>query len=135
MNPNDLISKLTTLQFVSDDAETIPWFSEAELEEVEEKPVQADAATVAGKRPPPVPTAPWPPNRLRRPGTQLRDEGEIARGGMGSIRKLYDPELRRHIAMKVLEPSADPNAAQRFIDEARITGRLDHANIVPVHEL
>ncbi len=70
-----------------------------------------------------------------RPGSQLRDEGEIARGGMGSIRRLYDPELRRHIAMKVLEPSADPNAAQRFIDEARITGRLDHANIVPVHDL
>jgi serine/threonine-protein kinase len=70
-----------------------------------------------------------------RPGSQLRDEGEIARGGMGSIRRLYDPELRRHIAMKVLEPSADPNAAQRFVDEARITGVLDHANIVPVHDL
>lgn len=54
---------------------------------------------------------------------------------MGSIRKLYDGQLRRHIAMKVCEPSADPSAAQRFIDEARITGRLDHANIVPVHDL
>jgi eukaryotic-like serine/threonine-protein kinase len=142
MNPKDLISKFSTLEFVSESAETIPWFNEAVLEDEEEPakiatPVsQRDTHVERPRRPPPVPTTPMPPQtRSPRAGTQLQDEGEIARGGMGSIRKLYDPELRRHIAMKVLEPSADPNASQRFIDEARITGRLDHANIVPVHDL
>ena len=148
MNRDDLLSKFSTLKFVSDEAETIPWFNDAILEdEAEAVRVEArvEAATVNAKqlvtrppvpkRPPPVPTMPVPPTWPMRPGTQLRDEGEIARGGMGSIRKLYDPELRRHIAMKVLEPSTDPNGSVRFIDEARITGRLDHENIVPVHDL
>jgi serine/threonine-protein kinase len=140
MKPNELISKLSTLKFVSEEAETIPWFDEADVEDEDQHrqvaELDAKSRTIVGsKRPPPVPTMPVPPMRPMRPGTQLRDEGEIARGGMGSIRRLYDPELRRHIAMKVLEPSEDPHAAQRFIDEARITGRLDHANIVPVHDL
>jgi serine/threonine-protein kinase len=139
MNPKELISKLSTVKFVSEEAETIPWFDEAVFEEEDQKrqvaEVDPKSHTVRAKRPPPVPTTPVPPMHPMRPGSQLRDEGEIARGGMGSIRKLYDPELRRHIAMKVLEPSPDPLAPQRFIDEARITGRLDHANIVPVHDL
>ena len=142
MSPNELVSKLSTLRFLDEAAETIPWLSDAVLEVNEEEQLEVEVdlevETVSAtprKRPPPMPTAPVPPMRPMRPGTQLRDEGEIARGGMGSIRKLYDPELRRHIAMKVLEPTTDPNAAQRFIDEARITGRLDHVNIVPVHDL
>jgi hypothetical protein len=145
MGHHDLLSKMSTLNYVSDDAETIPWFNEAELEDDDEAGRDGvasgrggEAVTVAARRrPPPVPTQPLPTEAARstRVGAALRDEGEIARGGMGSIRKLYDPELRRHIAMKVLEPSEDPNASQRFIDEARITGQLDHANIVPVHDL
>ncbi len=139
MNPKELISKLSTVKFVSEEAATIPWFDGSVFEEEDQArqvaEVDPKSRTVRAKRPPPVPTMPVPPRHPMRPGTQLRDEVEIARGGMGSIRKLYDPELRRHIAMKVLEPSEDPLAAQRFIDEARITGRLDHANIVPVHDL
>jgi eukaryotic-like serine/threonine-protein kinase len=137
------ISKFSTLKFVSEEAGTIPWFNGAVLEDEGEADYVAPTVNVqlpAGrpavpKRPPPIPTVPVPPTWPMRPGTQLRDEGEIARGGMGSIRRLYDPELRRHIAMKVLEPSTDPNGSVRFIDEARITGRLDHENIVPVHDL
>jgi len=138
MSRDDLVSKFSTLKFVSDDAETIPWFDEAVFEEDEEneKKREAEQVTVSARqRAAALPTMPVPPKVPMRPGTQLRDEGEIARGGMGSIRKLYDPELRRHIALKMCEPSADPNAAQRFIDEARVTGVLDHANIVPVHDL
>ena len=56
---------------------------------------------------------------------------------MGSIRRLYDKELLRHIAMKVLDDdfAGNPDMKERFLDEARITGLLDHPNIVPVHEL
>ncbi|MCX5747182.1 MAG: cyclic nucleotide-binding domain-containing protein [Proteobacteria bacterium] len=110
--------------------EAIPWFDGA-LDEEED----GIEATVAPPRPL-TPKASRPPP-IMASSARLRDEGEIARGGMGSIRRLYDAELRRHIAMKVIDPELgnDPGMAQRFIDEARITGLLDHANIVPVHEL
>ncbi len=107
-----------------DAVETIPWF-DGTLDE-------GDASTA---RPPALPTPRVP--RPVRAEARLRDDGEIARGGMGSIRRLYDNELRRFIARKVIDPvlGNDPFAAQRFIDEARITGMLDHANVVPVHDL
>lgn len=104
------------------DEHSIPWFEGS-----------VDTWEPARPGPPPVPSA-GPPLRGKE---RLRDEGEIARGGMGSIRRLYDSELRRHIAMKVLdgELAADQDMTQRFLDEARINGLLDHPNIVPVHEL
>ena len=63
--------------------------------------------------------------------------GEIAAGGMGHIHRVLDHQLDRVSAMKVLDEriAAMPVERQRFVDEARITGRLDHPNIVPVHEL
>ncbi len=70
---------------------------------------------------------------------------EIARGGMGAILKVWDPDLRRHLAMKVaFLPQPKDNKATtadeerplaRFLEEAQITGQLDHPGIVPVHEL
>ena len=106
--------------------EAIPWF-DAVLEE-EEAPTS---------RPPLPPGARAVARADATKPTRMRDEGEIARGGMGSIRRLYDCELRRFVARKVIDPKlgTDPHAAQRFIDEARISGMLDHANVVPVHEL
>lgn len=64
------------------------------------------------------------------------DGGEIARGGMGEVRLAFDRVLRRDVAMKISDPSK-PNytqAALRFMEEAQITGQLDHPNIVPVHD-
>lgn len=67
-------------------------------------------------------------------------EGEIARGGMGAILKAFDPDLRRTLAMKVAleRPSDDAKQRElisRFLDEAQITGQLEHPGVVPVHEL
>jgi serine/threonine protein kinase len=67
-------------------------------------------------------------------------EGEIARGGMGVVLKVFEPDLRRSLAMKLaLEPFEDAKQrrerAARFLEEAQITGQLDHPGIVPVHEL
>jgi serine/threonine protein kinase/tetratricopeptide (TPR) repeat protein len=63
--------------------------------------------------------------------------GEIARGGMGVIVKAFDRELARDVALKVLreELAAEPRLVQRFLAEARVTARLDHPGIVPVHEV
>src|SRR5262249_22309930 len=66
---------------------------------------------------------------------QLGDE--IARGGMGAIYRATDTVLGREVAVKVLHEKYGPDstAAQRFADEARITGQLQHPNIPAVHDL
>ncbi len=76
---------------------------------------------------------------------RYRIDGELARGGMGVILKVWDEDLRRELAMKVVlergrEGSAradeiEPEILSRFLEEAQITGQLDHPGIVPVHEL
>ena len=62
---------------------------------------------------------------------------EIARGGMGAILRGHDRNLRRELALKVLlEAHQDkPAVVQRFIEEAQISGRLQHPGIVPVYDL
>ncbi len=62
------------------------------------------------------------------------NKGEIARGGMGAVVEVWDEHLRRALAMKVIL-RGDPRAGAMFIEEAQVTGRLDHPGIVPVHEL
>ncbi|MBI5495202.1 MAG: protein kinase [Deltaproteobacteria bacterium] len=76
--------------------------------------------------------APGPAARHR-----VEDRGVIARGGFGSIHRAYDHDLKRMVAMKTLDPerAGAPKARLRFVEEAQITGQLDHPNIVPVHEL
>ncbi len=72
--------------------------------------------------------------------------GEVARGGMGAVLKVWDAELRRALAMKVMHPQkVDPSdpasrfdedrALSRFLEEAQVTSQLDHPGIVPVHEM
>ena len=69
--------------------------------------------------------------------SDLVDEGEIGVGGSGTVRKAYDPNLRRVVATKVLSPklAKNPGHVQRFVEEARLMALLDHPNIVPVHDL
>ncbi len=61
--------------------------------------------------------------------------GEIDRGGMGTILRAVDRDLRREVAMKVLNGGDDARTRRRFIEEAQVAGQLEHPNIVPVHEL
>lgn len=65
------------------------------------------------------------------------DRGEIARGGMGAVRRAFDDDLQRQVAIKVMLPSLSrkESVVQRFIDEARITALIDHPNIAPVYRL
>jgi eukaryotic-like serine/threonine-protein kinase len=68
---------------------------------------------------------------------RFTDEGEIARGGMGAIHRVFERTLNRTVAMKVLTPDRahDAKVRQRFLGEAQVTGQLSHPNIVPVYEL
>ena len=100
-----------------------------------------------------VPSVPWSPvpNGItgvpRTPATasdsgvgmvggfeRLELDGELGRGGLGVVYAGRDPVLRREIAIKVLQQPADARPIARFLEEAQITGQLEHPNIVPVHE-
>ena len=62
---------------------------------------------------------------------------EIGRGGMGTILRSRDRILNRDLALKVLLDRfrSRPDLVRRFVEEAQITGQLQHPFIVPVHEL
>ncbi len=58
---------------------------------------------------------------------------ELGRGGMGAVYRARDQDLGREVALKVARGANDPTRCARFLAEARITGQLQHPNIVPVH--
>ncbi|WP_437188148.1 serine/threonine-protein kinase [Planctomicrobium sp. SH668] len=60
---------------------------------------------------------------------------KLGQGGLGRVWLGYDEILRRHVALKEIAQSADPQALERFRREAEITGRLEHPGIVPVYGL
>src|SRR6266853_1843446 len=61
--------------------------------------------------------------------------GMIALGGMGTILEAREANIERKVAMKVMREKSSPNDLVRFVAEAKVTGQLEHPNIVPVHEL
>ena len=71
----------------------------------------------------------------RPPAERYDTLDKIAEGGMGSIWRVWDPVLRRPIAMKIAHGQRQGVPVDRFIEEAQVTGQLDHPGIVPVHEL
>jgi WD40 repeat protein len=60
--------------------------------------------------------------------------GEIAQGGGGRILRAFDQRLGRWVALK-LPIEKEGYAESRFRNEARVTARLEHPGIVPVHEV
>jgi serine/threonine-protein kinase len=58
-----------------------------------------------------------------------------ARGGLGEVFLAQDSELEREVAVKEMLPghATDAQSRTRFVREARLTGRLEHPGVVPVH--
>jgi len=64
---------------------------------------------------------------------QLRER--LGDGGFGEVYLAYDPRLDRDVALKVLrQPNPSERVMERFFREARAAARLDHPNIVAVHD-
>ena len=59
----------------------------------------------------------------------------VAQGGMGAILTARDAAIHRSGTMKVMLQSGAAGDAVRFIEEAQITGQLEHPGIVPIYEL
>jgi eukaryotic-like serine/threonine-protein kinase len=68
---------------------------------------------------------------------RFRDPEEFARGGMGAIEEAHDELIGRQVAIKTLHPvlREDERAVLRFVEEARITGQLEHPNVVPIYDV
>ncbi|MCD4656778.1 MAG: SUMF1/EgtB/PvdO family nonheme iron enzyme [Planctomycetes bacterium] len=62
---------------------------------------------------------------------------KIAAGGMGTVYQAFDQDLNRVVALKVHHKNSDPtkDTLMSFVEEARITGQLEHPSIVPVYDI
>jgi len=59
----------------------------------------------------------------------------LGAGGMGVVYAANDPQLGRTVALKLLQPlSAGERARERLLREAQAMARLQHPNVVAVHE-
>lgn len=63
-------------------------------------------------------------------------EGEIGRGGMGTVYRVHDRALLRDVAMKSVDSdiTGEAEALLMLLEEAQITGQLEHPHIVPVYD-
>jgi tetratricopeptide (TPR) repeat protein len=99
---------------------------------------QAAATSVVGPTPS-VPAQAGPPlvgpDRAAPPGYEILQE--LARGGMGVVSKARHLPLQRSVALKVLRDDYRGLSEMegRFLEEAQLTGQLQHPGIPPVHEV
>lgn len=67
----------------------------------------------------------------------------LGKGGMGVVHLAHEPGVERDVALKVLLPGKDAptedgtTSAQvaRFIEEAQVSGQLQHPGVIPVYRL
>jgi serine/threonine protein kinase len=77
------------------------------------------------------------PVRAMLEGKKYKVLGSIGRGGMGVVHQARDLRIQRTVAMKVIKTASQFSRENvlRFVDEAQLTGQLQHPNIIPVYEL
>lgn len=61
----------------------------------------------------------------------------VGRGAMGVVYEAYEVDLKRRVALKVLQTAAlmDHQRVERFKNEAQAVAQLSHPNIVPVYKV
>ncbi len=85
-------------------------------------------------------SAPPPPDDPERIG-RFRILDRLGAGGMGVVYSAYDPGLDRKVALKLLRPdlaehaTRGSNGTSRLQREAQAMARLNHPNVVTVHEV
>lgn len=78
-------------------------------------------------------TDPWIGRQLGR--YVLRER--LGGGGGGAVYSAWDETLEREVAIKVFVPlpGASADMMERFQQEARLTARMNHPNIVPIYDV
>ncbi|MEW6431714.1 MAG: serine/threonine-protein kinase [Myxococcota bacterium] len=85
-----------------------------------------------------LPRVEWEGEKPKLAAThRLRFEelGLLGEGGMGEVMLVKDHDIERTVALKRIPPAADLGAILRFVEEIRTIGRLEHPNIMPVHDV
>jgi serine/threonine-protein kinase len=70
-------------------------------------------------------------------GPRFETLRKLGEGGMGEVQLVTDQDIGRTVAVKRLLPShrRSGEALMRFAREIRTVGRLEHPNIVPIHDV
>ncbi|SFH74465.1 serine/threonine protein kinase [Planctomicrobium piriforme] len=121
--PNAEREKQSSSPHVSDDTSTLG----AEKPNIDRTLVDGDT---------PLPAAPaWPAVGANLGKYEIRQL--LGRGGMGAVFLGFDTILEREVAIKVLPPEieARPNTLNRFLAEAKATGKLNHPHVVAIYDL
>ena len=81
----------------------------------------------------PAPAAAEPAPLL--PDQTYEELGVLGRGGSAVVLRVRDNRLQREVALKRVEgmPGLPAHLVQGFLEEARLSSRLEHPNLVPVH--
>src|SRR5213083_420421 len=90
----------------------------------------------AAPQPASAPTAVPTAERLARAlGPKYQVKGLVGRGGFAEVYELWDQDLDRRLACKVLHPEIawTPGMLVRFRQEAKALARLQHPAILPIH--
>ncbi|HYT76212.1 MAG TPA: serine/threonine-protein kinase [Vicinamibacterales bacterium] len=74
-----------------------------------------------------------PPNRLQ--WGRLAIEGELGSGAFCEVYRAWDPDLRRHVALKVFRTRGAGCASESLLHEGRLLARVRHPNIVTVYDV
>ena len=111
-----------------------------DLARIADPDLHASLATSPRPRPDDDPYRPSP-RRVwgnRRPtGSRFRILRPHAKGGLGQVSVALDQELDRPVALKEIQDrhADEPHSRARFVQEAEITGKLEHPGIIPVYGL
>ncbi|MFL5451755.1 MAG: serine/threonine-protein kinase, partial [Myxococcales bacterium] len=97
-------------------------------------------APVGRVRTPPLPAAAFtePPPSIAVGSVlagRYRLERSLGSGGMGQVFAALDTKLGRRVAIKVVTLLHDPGRVERFEQEARAAGALEHPNLLSVYDL
>lgn len=73
----------------------------------------------------------------RQPRGKYRFIRSIGFGGMKTVTEVRDKDTGRNVAMASIPDAAERHISDlyRFVQEAVITARLEHPNIVPIHDI
>jgi serine/threonine-protein kinase len=110
-----------------------------------------EAGKPASDRPETLDTLPGPPPRMTvlptassagngraavgsMAGRRYVEVRELGAGGMGVVDLCVDNDIGREVAIKRLHQQ-DGGSVARFVEEVRTVGRLEHPNIVPIHDV
>lgn len=94
--------------------------------------VSSERAAARSASPSPEPTA----ARLARAlGVKYQVRRLVGRGGFAEVYEVWDTDLDRQVACKVLHPEIawTPGMLARFRQEAKALARLQHPAILPIH--